>query len=112
VCGHFISGQGHFISGNGHFISGRGQLISGLYHFILGFIRFIAECGHFVFGFGHLIGRWVFQLLRWGIGLTFDNISSKRLRAIFYQGKRKLETGYEPWQTTETLIGYIVCYPM
>jgi hypothetical protein len=41
--------------------------------------------------------------------LTFDNMASKGLRAISYQGTRKVEAGYKPSHTSETLIGYIVC---
>ena len=37
-------------------------------------------------------------------------MASKGLRAISYQGTRKVEAGYKPSHTTETLIGYIVCY--
>jgi len=36
-------------------------------------------------------------------------MASKGLRAIFYHGTRKVEAGYNPSHTTETLIGYIVC---
>jgi len=36
-------------------------------------------------------------------------MASKGLRAISYQGTRKVEAGYRPSHTTETLIGYIVC---
>jgi len=42
--------------------------------------------------------------------LTGDNMASKGLRAISYQGTRKVEAGYKPSQTSETLIGYIVCW--
>jgi len=38
-----------------------------------------------------------------------DNMASKGLRAISYQGTRKVEAGYKPSHATETLIGYIVC---
>src|SRR5690606_32042332 len=41
---------------------------------------------------------------------TVDNMASKGLRAISYQGKRKVEADYKPSNTTETLIGYIVCW--
>jgi hypothetical protein len=41
-----------------------------------------------------------------------DNMASKGLRAISYQGARKVEAGYKPSHTTETLIGYIVCYAL
>jgi hypothetical protein len=44
-----------------------------------------------------------------GLLVTFDNMASKGLRAISYQGTRKVEAGYKPSNTTETLIGYIVC---
>jgi len=37
-------------------------------------------------------------------------MASKGLRAISYQGIRKVEAGYKPSHTTETLIGYIVCW--
>ncbi len=40
---------------------------------------------------------------------TFDNMASKGLRTISYQVTQKVEAGYKPSQTTETLIGYIVC---
>jgi len=36
-------------------------------------------------------------------------MASKGLRAISCQGTPKVEAGYKPSQTTETLIGYIVC---
>jgi hypothetical protein len=36
-------------------------------------------------------------------------MASKGLRAIFYQVTQKVEAGYNPSHTTETLIGYIVC---
>jgi len=36
-------------------------------------------------------------------------MASKGVRAISYQGTRKIEAGYNPSHTTETLIGYIVC---
>jgi len=41
---------------------------------------------------------------------TVDNMASKGLRVISYQGTRKVEAGYKPSRTTETLIGYIVCW--
>jgi hypothetical protein len=44
-----------------------------------------------------------------GLAVTFDNMASKGLRAISYQGTRKVEAGYKPSKTSETLIGYIVC---
>lgn len=34
----------------------------------------------------------------------------KGLRAIFYQGTRKVEAGYNPPHITETVIGYNVCW--
>jgi hypothetical protein len=37
-------------------------------------------------------------------------MASKGLRAFFLQGTRKVEACYIPSHTTETLIGYIVCY--
>jgi len=37
-------------------------------------------------------------------------MASKVLRAITYQGTRKVEAGYKPSHTTETLIGYTACY--
>ncbi len=42
-------------------------------------------------------------------GLTFDNMASKGFRAITCQVTQKVEAVYKPSQTTETLIGYIVC---
>jgi len=36
-------------------------------------------------------------------------MASKGLRAIFYQGTRKVEAGYKPSHTTKTLIGYTAC---
>lgn len=36
-------------------------------------------------------------------------MASKGLRAISYPVTRKVEAGYKHSQTTETLIGYIVC---
>ncbi len=41
---------------------------------------------------------------------TFDNMATKGLRAISYQGTQKVEAGYNPSHTTGTLIGYIVCW--
>lgn len=37
-------------------------------------------------------------------------MASKGLRVIFYQATRKVEAGYKPSHTTETLIGYTACY--
>jgi hypothetical protein len=37
-------------------------------------------------------------------------MASKGLRAISYQGTQKVEANYKPSHTTETLIGYIVCW--
>ncbi len=37
-------------------------------------------------------------------------MASKGLRAIPYQVTRKVEAGYNPSHTTETLIGYTACY--
>jgi len=37
-------------------------------------------------------------------------MASKGLRVISYQGTRKVEAGYKPSHTAETLNGYIVCY--
>jgi hypothetical protein len=45
-----------------------------------------------------------------GLPPTVGGKDSKGLRAISYQGTRKVEAGYNPSQTTETLIGYTVCY--
>jgi hypothetical protein len=54
-----------------------------------------------------------FQLLRFfALAITFDNMASKGLRAISYQGIGIIEAGYKPMHTTETLIGYIVCYQL
>ncbi len=39
-------------------------------------------------------------------------MASKGLRMISYQGTRKVEAGYNPSHTTETLIGYIVCWQL
>ena len=36
-------------------------------------------------------------------------MASKGLRAISYQVTRKVEAGYNPSHTTETLIGYTAC---
>ena len=44
-----------------------------------------------------------------GFCSTFDNMASKGFRAISYQITRKVEAGYKPSHTSETLIGYIVC---
>ncbi len=41
--------------------------------------------------------------------ITVGGMASKELRAILYQGKRKVEAGYKLSHTSETLIGYIVC---
>lgn len=41
--------------------------------------------------------------------ITFDNIASKGLRVNHCQVTRKVEAGYKPSNTTEPLIGYIVC---
>jgi len=41
-----------------------------------------------------------------------DNVggmASKGLRAISYQVTQKVEAGYNPSHTTETLIGYTAC---
>lgn len=43
------------------------------------------------------------------IGYNVDNMASKGSRAISNQGALKVEAGYNPLHTTETLIGYIVC---
>jgi hypothetical protein len=40
---------------------------------------------------------------------TVDNMAIKGLRAISYQGTRKVEAGYKLSHTSETLNGYIVC---
>jgi len=37
-------------------------------------------------------------------------MASKGLRVIFYQGTRKVEAGYKPSHTNETLIGYTALY--
>jgi len=37
-------------------------------------------------------------------------MASKGLRAINYQGTQYFEAVYKPLHTTETLIGYIVCW--
>jgi hypothetical protein len=37
-------------------------------------------------------------------------MASKGLRAISYQVTPKVEAGYNPSQTTKTLIGYTACY--
>jgi len=37
-------------------------------------------------------------------------MASKALRAICYQGTRKIEAGYNPSQTSETLIDYTACW--
>lgn len=42
--------------------------------------------------------------------VNVDTLSSDRLRAISYQGTRNVEAGYKASHTTETHIGYIVCY--
>jgi len=42
--------------------------------------------------------------------VTVNNMASKGLRVISYQVTRKVEAGYKPSQTSETLIGYIVCW--
>jgi hypothetical protein len=49
--------------------------------------------------FGHSVSTWL---------ATFVGIKSCSLRAIFYQSTRKVDTSYKLWQTTKTLIGYIV----
>src|SRR5690554_1930163 len=41
---------------------------------------------------------------------TFDNMASKGLRVILYQVTRKVKAGCNLSHTTETLIGYIVCW--
>jgi hypothetical protein len=43
------------------------------------------------------------------MGYNVDNMASKGLRVISYQGTRKVEAGSKPSHTSETLIGYIVC---
>jgi len=40
------------------------------------------------------------------LALTFTHMASKGLRAISYQGTRKVEAGFNPSHTNETLIGY------
>jgi hypothetical protein len=42
--------------------------------------------------------------------INVGGMASKGLRAISYQGTRKVEAGYKPSHTTETLIGYTACY--
>jgi|WetSurSiteA1Bulk_404760.scaffolds.fasta_scaffold01271_3 hypothetical protein len=37
-------------------------------------------------------------------------MASKGLRVITYQGTPKVEAGYKPLHTNETLIGYTVCW--
>jgi len=37
-------------------------------------------------------------------------MASNGLRAISYQGTCKVEAGYKPSHTPETIIGYIVCW--
>ena len=39
-------------------------------------------------------------------------MASKGLRAISYQGTQKVDAGYKPSHTTETLIGNIVCWQL
>jgi len=39
-------------------------------------------------------------------------MASKGMRAISYHCTRKVEAGYKPSHTTETLIGYIVCWQL
>lgn len=39
-------------------------------------------------------------------------MASKGLRVISYQVTRKVEAGYNPSHTSETLIGYIVCWQL
>jgi len=39
-------------------------------------------------------------------------MASKELREITCQVIRKIEAGYKPSHTTETLIGYTACYQM
>jgi len=41
--------------------------------------------------------------------LTVGGMASKGLRAISYQDTRKIEAGYKPSHTSETLIGYTAC---
>jgi len=40
---------------------------------------------------------------------TLGGMASKGLRAMSYQVTRKVEAGFKPWHTTETLIGYTAC---
>jgi len=41
---------------------------------------------------------------------TVGGMASKGLRAIPYQVTQKVEAGYNPSHTTETLIGYTACW--
>ncbi len=42
--------------------------------------------------------------------IAFDIMVSKGLRLITCKGKRKMEAGFNPLPTDETLIGYTACY--
>ena len=44
------------------------------------------------------------------LATNVGGMASKGLRAISYQVTRKVEAGYNPSHTTETLIGYTACY--
>ena len=39
-------------------------------------------------------------------------MASKGLRTIIYQATRKVEAGYNPSLTIETLIGYTACWAL
>jgi len=54
-----------------------------------------------------MLHRILNHLGQWRI--TFGGMASKGLRAITYQDTRKVEAGYNPSHTTETLIGYTAC---
>jgi hypothetical protein len=44
-----------------------------------------------------------------GLLLTFGGMASKGLRVISCQVTQKVEAGYNPSHTSETLIGYTAC---
>jgi hypothetical protein len=49
-------------------------------------------------------------VIRSALPPTVGGMASKGLRAISYQGTRKVEAGYNPSHTNETLIGYTACW--
>jgi len=54
----------------------------------------------------------MFHEIKWfliNLQLKFGVMASRGLRAVFYKGTRNVKAGYNPSQTSETLIGYTAC---